>query len=226
MPQAQKRRGLSQETLKIIACGTMLLDHIGACLFPRQLWLRVIGRIAFPIYCFLLVEGVYHTKRPLQYLFRLTIGMILSEYFFDAALFGGWTWQHQSVIVTLVLAYIMVRFMLLIPPLWGKLLIILPFALAAELLNTDYGALGIALVAMFVLTRRMRHRSAIQAFCICLLSVFYQGVPTLEPLAVMALLPIDFYSGRKAANSRVIQWTFYLFYPVHLAILLLVQNLL
>ena len=53
-----KKRGLSQEGLKLIACVTMLIDHIGAAFVP-VLWLRVVGRIAFPIYCFLLAEGAF-----------------------------------------------------------------------------------------------------------------------------------------------------------------------
>ena len=47
-----KKKGLSQEILKLIACVTMLIDHAGAVLFPQYISLRVIGRIAFPIYCF------------------------------------------------------------------------------------------------------------------------------------------------------------------------------
>ena len=54
-----KKTGLSQEGLKLIACVTMLIDHIGAAFVPSMLWLRVVGRIAFPIYCFLLAEGAF-----------------------------------------------------------------------------------------------------------------------------------------------------------------------
>ena len=78
------RKGLSQEGLKLIACVTMLIDHLGATLIyaaylsyrnagdyaaanalvPVYRTMRIIGRIAFPIYCFLLVEGVHHTRNP------------------------------------------------------------------------------------------------------------------------------------------------------------------
>ena len=54
--------GLSQEWLKVIACVTMLMDHIGAAFFPWALWWRIVGRMAFPIYCFLLAEGMARTR--------------------------------------------------------------------------------------------------------------------------------------------------------------------
>src|SRR5699024_500130 len=97
--RAMKEKGLSQEGLKLLACLTMLLDHIGATLVPG--WtLRIIGRLAFPIFCFLLAEGAHYTKNPAKYAFRLAIGAILSEIPFDFALFGGWTWYYQSVMLT------------------------------------------------------------------------------------------------------------------------------
>ena len=95
--------GLSQESLKLIACITMLLDHIGATLVLRMVQgmpmpndqyrqlvgiyyaFRIIGRIAFPIFCFLLVEGAYRTRNPKKYGLRLFIGMLLSEIPFDLA---------------------------------------------------------------------------------------------------------------------------------------------
>ena len=68
-----KKKIFSQEGLKILACVTMLLDHIGAVFMPTMATyslyyaLRIIGRLAFPIYCFLLAEGVAHTKNPVKY---------------------------------------------------------------------------------------------------------------------------------------------------------------
>ena len=59
-----QKRGFSQESLKLIACLTMLVDHIGALLMPQYMWMRAIGRLSFPIYCFMLAEGVHYTKNP------------------------------------------------------------------------------------------------------------------------------------------------------------------
>ena len=90
------KKCLSQEWLKIIACVIMLIDHIGAVLLPQYIWLRYIGRIAFPIYCFLLAEGVHYTKNPQKYGLRLAAGALLSEIPFDLALFGGVTPYYET----------------------------------------------------------------------------------------------------------------------------------
>lgn len=105
------KRGLSQEILKLIACVTMLIDHIGAALMPQYIWLRYIGRVAFPIYCFLLPEGVHHTKDPKKYGIRLAIGVLLAEIPFDLALFGGIPPYYQSVMLILLVAFCMALFM-------------------------------------------------------------------------------------------------------------------
>ena len=72
-----KKQGLSQEGLKLIACVTMLIDHIGAAFVP-WMWLRMVGRIAFPIYCFLLAEGAFYTRNPRRYGARLAVGALLA----------------------------------------------------------------------------------------------------------------------------------------------------
>ena len=103
-----EKKGLSQEALKSIACITMLLDHIGATMV-RGYTLRIIGRIAFPIFCFLMAEGAYHTKNPRKYCLRLMIGMLLSELPFDLAFRLKPTWEYQCVMVTLLLGFVVVE---------------------------------------------------------------------------------------------------------------------
>ena len=78
-------RGLTSFQLKCIAVVTMVIDHIGAILYPGDLIFRYIGRIAFPIFCFLLVEGFFHTHDRIQYMIRLGIFAILSEIPYDLA---------------------------------------------------------------------------------------------------------------------------------------------
>ena len=225
-----KKTGLSQEMLKLIACMTMLIDHAGAVLFPQYLSLRIIGRIAFPIYCFLLAEGMFYTKSPKRYGLRLGVGAVLSELPFDLALFGGITLQYQSVMITLLLGFLMAILMRHVRKLHWQVLLVIPFALVAEWMNTDYGGWGIALIALFILSRDLPQRLLVQATgmaVICYLmdsyvmSIGSLSVP-IEMFALAAMVPIALYSGEKWSRSKALQWGFYLFYPVHLTALFFV----
>jgi len=225
-----KKSGLSQEMLKLIACVTMLIDHTGAVLFPQYLSLRIIGRIAFPIYCFLLSEGVFYTKSPRKYGLRLGVGAFLSELPFDLALFGCITLQYQSVMITLLLGFVMGICMKRVSKPHWQVLLIIPFAIIAQWLNTDYGGWGIALIALFVLSRNMPQRLLVQTVgmaAICyLMDSFVMSIGGLrvpiEVFALAAMVPIALYSGEKISKSKTLQWAFYLFYPVHLTVLYLI----
>lgn len=240
------KRGLSHEGLKTVACLTMLLDHIGAILvisIIRQAngpvsvelaWLyyilRCIGRTAFPIFCFQLVEGAFHTSHPSKYAMRLALGAVLAEIPFDLAFYGGPTWEHTNVMVTLLLGFAMVRGMQRANGLW-KLPIILPFYMAANLLHTDYSGKGILIIAMFALTREMKHRKLLQLLGLILLSnnraYHIRNIPIYtDRCKLLSLLPIFAYNGRKRSRSKALQWGFYLFYPVHILLLYLLKNLL
>lgn len=220
-----KHKPLSQEWLKLIACATMLLDHVGAVFFPQTLWLRVIGRMAFPIYCFLLCEGTHHTKNPVRYGLRLFIGLLLAEIPFDLALYGQVSFAHQNVMVTLLLGFLALLVMKKVP-LWTMPLVALPFAMAAEWLHTDYGAMGIMTVALFALTRDLEEKRMLQSVGLVGLSFLFFPGNVLQPLAVLSMIPISLYSGRKATGSKLLQWGFYLFYPLHLLVLWLISAVL
>lgn len=235
-------KSISQEGLKFLACLTMFLDHTGAILVAaairsgaggallRELYtlLRTVGRIAFPVYCFLLAEGVHYTGNPRRYGIRLLIAAFLSELPYDLALRGGFTWQKQSVMVTLLLGFLALEGMKRCKHLLPKLLFPLPFCLLAELLRTDYGGEGVALMALFYLTREVPHKYLLQLIGMWFLFSpghrmalnWLNGIHiTTQEWAVLALIPISLYSGEKLSRSKGLQWAFYLFYPVHLAIL-------
>lgn len=224
-----EKQGLSQEGLKLIACVTMLIDHIGAVLVPQNILLRMIGRIAFPIYCFLLAEGAHYTKNPRKYVLRLGIGAVLSELPFDLALSGGVDWQYQSVMVTLLLGVLALLCMKKTNRIILKVLTVLPFAVGAELLRTDYGGAGVLLVAVFGLTRGRPWWQTLLGMLVVLYitpsaAVYPWGIRIpMELLGALSILPIVCYSGRKATGSKWVQRAFYLFYPVHLTILFLLK---
>lgn len=232
-----RQKGLPQEVLKLIACVTMLIDHFGHAIVPGlpvmhmvELYYacRIIGRIAFPIYCFLLVEGMRRTRNPQKYILRLGIGALLAEIPFDLLFEGGFSWEYQSVMVTLTLGALMLYCMRKTEKKWWKLLMVLPFAVLAELAKCDYGGWGIAMIAVFALLDRFSLQfagvllvaAAMPSAGITVFGVFF----SCELAALLAMLPIGFYSGRKLTYNRALQWGFYLFYPVHLLILWLILS--
>ena len=102
----KQKVSISQEGLKLLACVTMLIDHIGAVFFPQFQWLRIIGRLSFPIYCFLLAEGVHYTRNPAKYGLRLLLVAGLAELPYDLLFYGKLTWAKNSVMVTLLLGFL------------------------------------------------------------------------------------------------------------------------
>ncbi len=213
------KQRISQETLKIIACLTMLADHIGVVLAPHMA-LRLIGRLSFPIFCFLLVEGFHHTRSPGRYALRLLLGGLLAELPFDLVFYGGIHCQHQNVMLTLLIAFFTLCWM----EKTDSMLPLVAGVLAAELLRGDYGGTGVVLVWLFSLFRENRRYLPVLVLGMgaCF---FWMDSGTIRlfglefPLQIFglgSLLPILCYSGEKRTNAPVLQWSFYLFYPAHL----------
>lgn len=237
-----ERHGLSGSTLKIIAIVSMLIDHVAAtvvaglirsggadsgigwlddpaALYEVYTWMRNIGRLAFPIFCFLLVEGFLHTKNKARYALRLGVFAIVSEIPFDLAFQGRFLETgYQNVFFTLLLGLLVIliyhkleeqrqwnRFLCLL----FEIAVILAGMGAAELLRTDYGAYGILAVAALYL---FRGNKGMQTLAGCAAFIWW------EPSAAAAFIPIWFYNGTRGWNLKYI---FYLFYPVHLLLLYL-----
>lgn len=232
-------RCLSQEALKLIACLTMFIDHLGASVVPMLPFsfmpdlyyaCRIIGRLAFPIYAFLIAQGVKHTGREGKYLLRLAVGFLLSELPFDILFKGGFTWEDQNVYLTLLLGAGLLMLQKRVKDPWFRVLLLLPFALVADFFRTDYGGMGVAMIAVFGMTDKVWAQAFGCLVCNCLVvsaevRFFGFGVPV-QLFAVPAMVFIGLYSGRKLLKSRMLQWGFYLFYPVHLLLLWVLQQFL
>ncbi len=220
---------VSQEGLKVLACVTMFLDHLGAALIPGA-GLRIIGRLSFPIYCFLVSEGIAHTHDAHRYCFRMFLGAILAELPFDLLFYGGVTWRHQNVMITLLIGAEMLA--------WAKkrgnigLPLVVGFCVA-ELLHSDYGGWGVMLIALFALTTDRSGDWLLRLLGMTAIFVSMESwrIPVgerwlpIQIFGVFALVPIWLYSGKKRSHDRLIQTVFYLFYPAHMAILLLYRSI-
>ena len=211
--------------LKCIAMVTMLIDHTGMVLFPRYMIFRMIGRLAFPIYCFLLVEGAVHTSNWKKYLGRLFLFALISEIPFNLAV-GGQLWypKTQNVFFTLFLGLLAV--LLLKAPNVGRnrwlitgirVILVLVLVLAAGLARTDYGAGGVIFILVFYVFRsQLLLKSAAFAAATAFL---YGGI---ENYAILSLAPILCYNGKRGPGA--LKYVFYVFYPAHLLLLYLLAT--
>lgn len=109
---AATRFDLSAAALHILAMALMLMDHLWATLLPAQEWLTCAGRVAFPIFAFMAVEGYFHTHDLKKYTLRLLLFALLSEVPFDLMYGGTWFYPvHQNVIWTLLLGILGIHLM-------------------------------------------------------------------------------------------------------------------
>ncbi len=227
--------------LKYIALITMLIDHTGlvivrhVLLFSQNsfllehqsfLWsfyhmLRGIGRISFPLFLFLLVQGFIHTRDRKAYALRLFLFAILSEIPFDLCVDESIiSFSHQNVMWTLLLGFLMMWAMDLIfrqnLPEIGKFLlyavVIAAFALLAWVCRTDYSYKGILALALLYIVR----------FSPPLTLVGTAVAFLWEPTALFSLIPLALYNGKKGHAPK---YFFYLFYPVHLLLLYLLGEI-
>lgn len=196
--------------LKLLAMLAMTADHIGAVFFPEIPLLRWIGRLAMPVLCFFIGEGLRHTRSPRRYLLRLTGFALLSELPFDLAFYGGIEWGHQNVYFTLALGLL---------ALWAiqsrgmeGWLLALTATLAAELLGCDYGMYGVLLILLLDRFHRARSEQLAGA---ALLNLAFFGLQT-QTLSLIALPLLWLYNGKRGRDDRRL---FYLYYPAHLCVL-------
>jgi hypothetical protein len=175
--------------------------------------MRKIGRISFPIYCFLIVEGFYHTKNLRKYILNCLIFALISEIPFDMAIYGKPIYiYYQNVYFTLVLGLIAIgildrfKYKYDIKHLFYRLVIIAVFAGLGQVLEVDYHWRGILFIVMFYychdIEKWRRNIIGIAAFAY-------------EITAPLAFIPIQLYNGQRGRQSK---YLFYAIYPVHLLI--------
>ncbi|MCL2080988.1 MAG: conjugal transfer protein TraX [Oscillospiraceae bacterium] len=233
-------------TLKWLAVITMLIDHVGVALIPggtpAYFVCRAVGRLAMPLFAFMIAEGYFYTKNYGKYMSRLIIFAFISEIPFDLILRGRFpSWDNQSIMVTFVVAlaglYFFDRFAAA-DKRFSALLALLASAFAAQLFNADYGAYGILIVFVFYFYRgRPRLLAAWYSAAVIIFAVLgavsempYTNnviLSLLTGFALFSLIPILLYSKhrKKGYTAPVWQYFFYIFYPAHMMILYILSNI-
>lgn len=237
---------LSAAALHILAMAFMLMDHLWATLLPAQEWLTCVGRIAFPIFAFMAVEGYFHTHNLKKYLLRMLIFAVISEVPFDLMYGGTWFYPvHQNVIWTLMMGLVGIHLMETVRKKKSTFVYILVSAIVVilgGLLGTlsmvDYYGMGVLTVFIFYFFRGRKW------WCLLgqMLALYWVNVELLgglmypirlfgmefelcqQGLALLALLPIWLYRGRQGYHSKPFQYFCYAFYPIHMLVIVLVLN--
>lgn len=233
-------QGVSGSVLKLLAVVTMLIDHIAATVLARMLQagadfelytiysaMRQIGRIAFPIYCFMLVEGLKYTRNRWRYAARLGIFALVSEIPFDLAFSSEvLEFGYQNVFFTLTIGLVTLIVMEEIgkqknapdgggmPAAAGYALMALTAVagmLFAAFLRTDYGWCGVACILVLYFFRGKQGLALLMGY---MAFVFLLG----EIAALPAFLALALYKGKKGWSCK---YFFYGFYPLHLLLLYL-----
>lgn len=234
----EKRRGLSGTALQGIAVISMTLDHVGVVLFremPSQWMLRALGRVAYPIFAFLLAQGMQHTRSRRNFALRLAAFAVISELPFDIAFYNTIYYpQHQNIFWTLLIGALCI---MICESAGGSLLfnfaVISFMAILAQFLRTDYGGLGILTIVLFWMLRTKKLGAAVTVllFTMYMTLDWVNGRGYLIYLFSLISLPLLIcYNGQRGGpkgkiSSTIRQWAFYLYYPAHLLILVAVARI-
>jgi len=235
----------SSMSLHIMAMAFMLCDHLWATIIPGNDWLTCVGRMTFPIYAFLLVEGYFHTHNLKKYMMRLLVFALLSEIPFNLVMGSNWFYPlHQNVLWTFLIAIGLIHMnekakasgKLWIRVVAGIGSIILGFFLGI-LTMVDYYHAGIWMVLVFYFFRGRKWWNYVGQFAL----LYYINVEELsgfayeitlfgethflvrQGFALLALIPIWLYRGKEGYKSKTLQYIYYGFYPVHLLVLALIR---
>lgn len=217
---------MSISLIKIIACISMLVDHTALVLpikgATAYMVMRAVGRIAFPLFAFALVEGFFHTSDLKKYFLRLGIFAIVAEVSYDFAVYG---FDRQSIEgleigVTLLMGlaavalyhHAMTKYIAqpFVSNMFAGLVIIL-FCVAAESLNVAYGMYGILVILCMYL---FRGKKIVLSIALLVLPVLF--ATQIQILSVLSMFFISMYNGEKGKNMK---YLFYAFYPCHLIVL-------
>ena len=244
---SRKWMGLSAFTLKLIAATAMLCDHVGAILLPHLLVLRVIGRLAFPIFAYFIAEGCRYTRNK-QKRFLMILGLAL---FCEAAYIVASGVVTGTVMVTFSCSVLMIYALQALKEAatqknGGRIVLTAALFLGSigltcavgHLVPMDYGIPG-ALLPVFLsfldyvpektpafFQKLDRHTIRLAVFALGLVLVWRLRLRVsgqIQVYSLMAVIPMAFYGGRP--GPRLFKYWFYVFFPAHLFLLWLIAKL-
>ena len=222
--------GFTNNQLKIIAMISMLLDHVGVALFPQVRWLRIAGRLAYPIFAYMIAEGCVHTKNRTRYFLQIA-GLAtvcqLVYYIAEGSL-------YQSILVTFSLSILCIYAIDIFQKhkgIFSGALAMIVFGVATYAcrvlprkiagFDIDYGFLGVMLpVVVFLVPNKMGKLCAAGVLLVAMCSSYLNDIQWFALLA----LPLLLFYNEKRGKARL-KYLFYIFYPAHLVAIHLIDML-
>ena len=221
---AERKIGLTNNQLKLIAMVSMLLDHVGLVLFPDLLIFRVLGRVSFPIFAYMIAEGCFYTKNRAKYLLQLLILGLGCQVVFQIAT----GMLYQGILITFSLSVIMIfaidfflrrkcfwRGAVMTLTLLGGIFacVIAPILFKEQGYDVDYGYVGVLIpIVVYYMPGKLWKLIALGA----LLAVMASFSEAYQWVSLASLPLLYFYNGRRGRAS--LKYLFYVFYPVHLVV--------
>ncbi len=227
-------KGISGSWLKLIAITSMLIDHTAGHVFRWMDWANyvffkighyeitpfffmrsVIGRWAFPLFAFLIVEGFLHTHDRKRYGWNLFVFALISEIPWNLVHANKFFSSGQNVMFTLLLGYLGLCVIERYREDMKKLAqYLIPLFLLSIFLRSDYGCAGFGFILLIYLLRKNK----------VLMSIVGTGALPSTFFAGMAFIPICLYNGERGfVKGKVLKYAFYAFYPVHLLVLYFIK---
>ncbi len=237
----------SSMSLHILAMVFMLCDHLWGTIVPGNDWLTCVGRISFPIFAFLIVEGYFHTRNLRKYAGRLLLFAILSEIPFNLAMGSSLFYPiHQNVLWSFLISLGLIHWnekAKATQKLWcrivtGILTVLLGYLIGLVTMVDFYHAGVLTVLVFYFFRQRKWWCYAGQLLCLWYINMEMLGGYGYElqlfgetfflvrqGFALLALIPIWLYRGRQGYHSMLLQYAYYAFYPLHLLLLGLIKIL-
>lgn len=216
----------------MIAACAMLIDHTAHVFFPAAIYMRCIGRLAFPIFAFMVAMGYFYSKDVKKYMLRMLIFAIISQVPY-AFMVGSFDPLPFNVIFTLLFGLVSIYAIENGKPIVG-ITVTLLLAILAESGGFDHGAFGVFMVLAFYYTRYSRLLRNLSAIVLILLFTSYYlltlGLNNFVWIIILfylfAIPAINLFNEKKGISNSFTKWFFYVFYPLHASLIVLLKLLL
>ena len=246
-------RGIDSFTLHILAILFMTLDHSWNVFFvnQNQIWMNLLGRLAFPIFAFMLVEGFYKTENRSKYLKRIFIFAVISEIPFNlllsTSIFGSPSifFPYNNVLWTFGIALYMLVLIEKIKnkdnlpvtvKIFGKIIISILAMFITHLIGSDYLEYGIMTVLVFYFFRSRKWWNFVaQVILLTWINIFLiprydfsfylfgnKIYAPVQSFAIFSLVFIWLYNGKQGIHNKITKYMFYSFYPLHLLLIVMI----